>query len=260
MSWTVGERRQILDRTREIDRRQAEDELSEEEDFRLDDEEDELLSRYAAGLPNVPVSRCPFCKRVIEIAMDEHGLDGPWWWVNRPFDPAPMKSCVHFRLLLGALDLHGRPPSEALTEVQPGPGTPYVIGRLLGMDGMKAVVSSRGLPSGDTAYLILYFSRSPLASAQSHQEWLMRGFQITSDSGEDLGWTIANDPWDFSLGPWAGKGKLLWIAPGDGTMALQEGSPKPYLGLEGTRKAQKITLCQLIQYPPPDGGPIDLSD
>ena len=46
---------------------------------------------------------------------------------------------------------------------------------------------------------------------------------------------------DFDLARWIEAGKLSWIAPGDGTLALRMTTAAcPYLGLTGCRDEQRV--------------------
>src|SRR5512139_3155521 len=39
---------------------------------------------YAAGLPLMPVSRCPFTNDILTMPWDPFGLDGLWWCYEAP--------------------------------------------------------------------------------------------------------------------------------------------------------------------------------
>jgi hypothetical protein len=216
-----------------------------------------LLAAYGEGLPAVPVSRCPVCGEVLQYAFDAFGLDGMWWNkdgivpVRRPAEP-------HHAVVLGAVDFHGREPAEAEPngQVLPGPGVPFVVPRLLSLPGMSAVISSCGMPKGDTAYVIAYFSEAPVDPLQLHQPWAREGFSVGEDTG-DATWGAASDVWDFDLRPWIADGRGKWIDPGDASLTLRESGPCPYVGLPGAREPQMIDMGRLTALPLPDGQPID---
>ena len=145
MVWSPEERKILLSRLAEIDaelRPPRSRQLTSPERRKLREEEARLLEEYAENLPVRAVSRCPICRHVLELPIDDEGLDGPWWWSVCPVELPPPRGCEHFQVFLGALDLHGRIPSEVVQGVLPGPGAPFVIERLLSMEGMQAVVST----------------------------------------------------------------------------------------------------------------------
>ncbi len=215
---------------------------------------DRLLREYAQNLPPRAASRCPFCDEPFALPMDDIGIDGPWWWegCHIPF-PAP-KACEHHVVFLGALDLRGRVPTEAdVYAVLAGPGAPFVVERLLSRDGMKAVVSAIPLGSGDTGYLVVYFSESPVPEAERHQEWRKPTWILHDEEGRQVAEDSARDPWDFEIAPWIERGKLLWISPGDATLTPRGERPSPYEGLPGVRKMQSIESGTVLLREPPDG-------
>lgn len=217
-------------------------------DFKL------LLEEYVENVPLLPVSRCPICDDTLEIAIDLGGLDSPWWWDVCPRDFSPPGACEHFRVFLGALDLHGRQPVEVDTwSVLPGPGAPYIIDRMLSMEGMQAVITELKVGTGDTGYLIAYYSAEPIPTNDLHQEWRRQTWTVYDDNDEPIAKDLVNDPWDFDLAPWLDSGKLLWIDPGDDSLTLKEGKPCPYEALPGTHEDQEIDDGTLELGAAPDG-------
>jgi hypothetical protein len=208
---------------------------------------------YAQGLPVEDVSRCPVCSTLFKLPIDPYGLDGPWWWSGCPTELPLPESCRHFQLLQGAVDLHDRNPTEAGENVQLGPAIPFVVPRILAMDGMSAVISSRQLPAGDTIYLITYFSANPRPNPDLYQSWRRETMAVHDDQGHVIGWTINDDPWDFDLRKWVASGKLWWIAPGETSLTLQHSSPSPYDGLPGTRDMQTVEAGGMRVIPGPKG-------
>jgi hypothetical protein len=258
MGW-VEDRRRLLPELRETELELRGEGPSGEihsiaEDRKLARKLRRLLMEYAEGLPVVPASRCPHCEAVLEIRMDPAGIDGPWWWSRCPVDWGVPDACEHFQVFLGALDFHGRAPLEAdVWTVLPGPGAPFVIERLLGIEGMQAVISALQLGSGDTAYVIAYFSAEPVPPAELHAEWRRESFYVLDDVEGDIE-VVTNDVWQFDLDPWLERGKLLWIEPGDGDFELHEGTACPYRNLEGTRRKQVVVAGRVDLDAPPAGG------
>jgi hypothetical protein len=215
---------------------------------------DLLLDEFAENVPPQALSRCPHCGAVFELPFDHAGLDSPWWWDACPLEYPPPRACEHFVVFLGAVDLHDRVPSEVdLWSVIPGPGVPFVIERLLSMEGMIAVVSSMRVGASDTGYLIAYFSTEPLDQIDLHQEWRRETWTLYDDDGESIAENTVNDPWDFELGPWLESEKLHWIAPDDSELSLKQGRPSPYENLGGVRMMQLIASGELELDEPPSG-------
>lgn len=259
--FTREERDALLARMREIEAKiwPAEGEAPKKpERARLMDALYALQGEYADRLPRIPVSACPHTGDVLKRSIDPYGLDGPWWTKDRTFTPAEPAPPPTFRVLLGALDLHGRIPSEAGEVVLAGPDVPFVVPRLLGLPGMVAVVSRLDLPNGDIAYPIAYFSTEAMHPTELHQAWTRAELWFTDDDG-DSGWTAMNDEWDFELAPWIEKGRLRWIRPGDAGFKVvgpDAGEPCPYVGLSGDRLPQFIGGGERELGDLPDGVPL----
>jgi len=216
-----------------------------------------LLAEYGRRLPHVRVGRCPFTGDLLDYAFDAFGLDG-MWWAREGLVATPMPEDPHFKVLLGAIDFHGREPLEAKPngQVLPGPGVPFVIPKLLELPGMVEVISRHDLPRGDTAYLMAYFSDAPLDPRDLHQPWARETFSFPDEEGE-IRWTAATDRWDFDLLPWIGNGRVMWINPGDQSFTLLSTGPCPYVDLPGRREPQMIAVGKLGALPLPDGKPYD---
>ncbi len=219
--------------------------------------QDTLLSSYGDALPPVRVSTCPHCGGELDYVFDPFGLDGMWWASGGPVSTR-MPDEPHFKVLLGAIDFHGREPAEAAANrrVLPGPGVPFVVPRLLELPGMIVVISACDLPRGDTAYLMAYFSDAPLDPRDLHQPWGRDTFTFPDEDG-DARWTAATDPWDFDLHQWIEKGRVKWINPGDRAFTLQQSGACPYVDLPGRREPQVIEVGKLGTLPLPDGEPFD---
>lgn len=221
---------------------------------RLRSEFNLLLGEYVENVPHVAVSRCPICGQVLELAIDLGGLDSPWWWDACPEPFAPPRACEHFQVFLGAVDFHGRAPTEVnVWGVLPGPGAPFVIERLLSMDGMKAVISALRIGASDTGYLVAYFSEEPVEQSALHQEWRRQTWTLFNEDGDPVAQNVVNDPWDFDLVPWLESGRLLWITPDDADLALKSGRPCPFEGLEGVHSKQIVGSGEIRLGAAPDG-------
>jgi len=263
---TRAERDALLARCRAAEERRLElaraDEPDYEEMRRLDALAAGLREEYAWRLPRVPFARCPHCGAVLSRSLDPWGLDGPWWNALGLVQPQEPPACEHFCVVLGALNLMGRAPREVEDDVEPGPEVPFVVPRLLGLSGMRAVVNGIALETGDRAFVIAYFADPLPPMDQWHQPWGRRSYTVRDEDGAPQGFAIMNDPWDFDLARWAESGALQWIAPGDTALALRgrADGPCPYAGLPGERRPQLLRNGQRILLDPPDGAAVDLGD
>jgi len=256
---TRDERDRLLREYRAAERRFAEDfdQWSREDVRREDKARQVLLQSYSRCLPEVSVSRCPFTGRALAFPFDIFGLDG-MWWASDGVVPARRVSASHFRLVLGAIDFHGREPHEAASNgrVLPGPGAPFVVPRLLEDPAITCVSSSLALPHGDTAYVMAYFSSQVGRPGLAHQSWARETFSGVDEDGNEW-WSMATDPWDFDLERWIRAGRLQWIEPDDPTLTLKQAGRCPYLALPGVRAPQCIESGRVVLLPPPDGQPAD---
>ncbi len=53
----------------------------------LSEEIEEIMTLYLGGLPIKDLSRCPFTGEKLSMAIDDFGLDGPFWNYNAPKRP-----------------------------------------------------------------------------------------------------------------------------------------------------------------------------
>lgn len=221
-------------------------------------EQQRLAAEYAERLPFIPVSRCPYCEKILEYPFDAYGLDGPWWYKSPLAEYPEADACEHFQVLLGAINFRNLVPAEAAVneEVLPGPSVPFVVPALLELPTMKAVISSFTMPPGYTAYPIAYFAKKRFHGALLHQPWGREAYQVRNAAGQYESWTVATHPWDFNLEPYVNNGVLLWINPGDSTLTLQSQPPCPYVNLPGARQPQKIANGNIELLPPPTGTPL----
>jgi len=215
------------------------DDLTREYDL-FDRQLADLRSRYEAGLPFLPVSRCPFSSQVVYHSIDPFGIEGLWWNYTAPV--RPMENLpVTFHAITGALRMKG-PAGNAPFVCVPGPGVPYVVPEILGNEHITAVLSS--LPIGNhSGYIIMYFSDTEGVLAPRPDSWGMNHWELLDRNGA-YQWgegSVGIYRAGFDLTQWIEKKKLLWIRPKDRTLALQSGiAGCPYLGFDGTRKLQRV--------------------
>ena len=257
--FTKAERDDLLGRAWEIDGKvYAKDDQARpvgRERSQMKERYYQILAEYADRLPRVEMSACPFSGEVLKRSFDPWGVDGPWWHKDpevRIEEPGPPGT---FKVLLGALSLGGRTPTEARAPVIPGPEVPFVVPKLLELPGMIAVVSRLESALGDLAYPVAYFSNEEIPPDQLHQFWLRQDFWFTQDDGSSA-WLIANDRWDFDLAPWVNSGKLRWISPGDPDWVVMDGSTGrkcPFVDLPGDRLPQILAWGGRDLLDLPDG-------
>jgi hypothetical protein len=198
----------------------------------------ELRLHYADGLPVADLSRCPFSGLRFGYPLDSFGLDGPWWDYGDPVRPDyPLPASVY--AITGAVALNGAPEPASFV-ASPGPVVPYVIPRLLDLDGSVAVLSS--LPIGPhAAYAIIYYSHPAAPGRPVVNEWASNRWYFNSLVDEP-GWDsqpLLAEQLDFNLEPWLAGERLLWIAPGDPNLVPHKGVEGcPYLDLVGTTEPQ----------------------
>ena len=201
--------------------------------------------KYLDSLPRVQVARNPFNDELFTMTIDVFGLDGIWWDVNGP-DPIIVQKSPQHLVTLGALDLAGHQPAESdsplIQSIEPGPGRPYIVPRLLRTEGVSCVIHS--LPINDNryrAYLISYFTDVTPDNVEGHQPWLRADFKFRFQG--QIMWDRREDALDFKLEPWleTRPPQVFWIDPDDPDLRLQSGLNEcPYLHLKGTRSMQVI--------------------
>lgn len=208
----------------------------------------EATDAYLAALPRVTVARDPFTGAEVRIAIDTFGVDGPWWNYEgtiRPAEPRPSTLLA----FTGAMRLDAPLPQTGHLVI-PGPGVPYVVPRLLAIEGVQAVVRALAV-GGQRAWTITYFA-----------EHLTPGTPLANDWGADSyaignGWhSVREDfePRSTDLRPWIESGKLAWIAPGDEAGTLRrELAGCPYLGLSGETNIQRLQYGKSWTLTPSSG-------
>ena len=203
--------------------------------------QDEAYEAYFRALPEVVLSRCPFCAAHLVSQFDLWGFDGFWWQEREMGGAKDPVGCDHFRVLRGAVAPGASQPQGGRQEAHIGPDVPYVIPAVLELPTMVAVVSSFGMENGATAFPIAYYSTEPPLSGSLAAPWRKTSYDFITPQGRS-GFMIKKDPWDFDLGPWVDRGKVLWTVQSGSELVL--GDPRqsrfPFLDLEGQRLPQII--------------------
>ena len=207
----------------------------------------DLRAEYRAGLPFVPLSRCPYSAQVVYHSLDPSGIEGLWWDYRaaiRPVENLP----VTFHAITGAVRLDG-PVADAPFLCIPGPGAPFVLPAVLSSDHITAVLSS--IPIGDhTGYAILYFSDVDRSAVPRPDSWGTNRWELLDRAGTLRWgeWRYDEKEMDYDLAPWIAEGRLRWIRPGDRLLVLREGTDGcPYLDLKGTHRIQRVQNGRVLE-------------
>ena len=210
------------------------------------------LAEYADRLPRRVLGASPFTGEPLLRSFDPFGFDGWWWHVDVPVEIQEPRPPQGFQVLLGALTLKRPAPAEAVKPVMPGPDVPFVVPALMALPGMQVVVSRVELPSGDIAWPISYWSPEEIPPQKLHQPWCRNTFWFTLPSGQ-VGWSIANHPWDFDLRKWAQAGKLAWADVATVPPAVRRDDLEFLYDMPGDRRPQLFQQGRRILLPLPDG-------
>jgi len=199
---------------------------------------------YFQQLPRLPLATCPHCQKPLYRCFDPFGLDGLFWKPDsQPEDPTP---CPHFCLLQGAVTL-GDSQYAPDFDVQPGPGVPFVLPRLMVMEGMEVVISELMLAGGARAFPIAYFApRRPPAQSLA-ASWSRPNLVYSTQLGVH-GWRRSDEPvgnleveeLDYELGPWLERGQLRWCEPGADRTRISAAVACPFINLPGVRQPQQL--------------------
>jgi hypothetical protein len=206
----------------------------------------EINSLYEAILPEVTVARCPFSGELVRWRIDTFGLDGWLWEYTCTTGPLPERLPRAWLAMTGAMRLPKRVERTPYV-VNPGPGVPFVVPRLLDGTGVRAVIAE--VPVGDhTGWAISYFGPRP--PVRLVNTWGRSAYPVFRD-GVRGGWD-ADSPsmseYDFALTKWLRSGALLWIAPGDESATLREGRRGcPFVALPGPRTVP-LVLNGKVEY------------
>jgi hypothetical protein len=197
---------------------------------------------YYEVLPKTTFSICPFTKEVVYGPFDPVDFSGLWWmeFTRKPEDLTLVPNT--FRVLRGAVNLHSLTCQGGRHDALVGPGIPYVISRILSLPTMIMVISRITMESGHHVYPLTYFSTVAPGPGQLTSNWLEKDQYYFEDESGISRWRIADDRWDFDLGPWIKQGKVRWILPEQSQLALESRNPKdcPYFNLQGVRFPQII--------------------
>lgn len=210
---------------------------------------EELRAAYAAGLAEVPVSRCPFTGEAVAFPIDTVDLDGWWWDAEQPARRMPGHLPRPWLAMGGAMRL-APAVRWAPFVARPGPEVPYVVPRLLEGTDVVAVVSQ--VPVGPhTGFAVNYFGRAP-EGRRLVGLWGSSSYPVRVSGGwrwDDVpAWT---PDYDFALRPWLEEGRLYWIAPGDESLTLHSGADGcPYVDLQGEHEGAIVDEGE-VTYPPP---------
>lgn len=186
---------------------------------------------YTQVLPYVAVSRSPLePSKVLFRSFDPYDFDGPWWrsdWSGLEPPPPPSYCCW-----TGAIAFGGEAPDLGALGVHAGPRAPYVIPRLLELEGMVAVVSRLEMAIEATAYVVTYYAQPRPVPELLTAPWKSPTYLYRTQLGR-VRWRECKETLDFDLDPWLERGKLKWCLPGDEEARLSDEAPLacPFRGL-----------------------------
>ncbi len=259
---TKQERDALIERMNDLDERLYPDDPDQDPDQKtsilLREEYYQVKAEYADRLPRMLLSRCPHTGEDLLRVFDPFGMDGPWWQIQTDILYEEPRAPETFQVLLGAADLQDREPIEVRQQVQPGPGAPFVVPRLLGLPGMQAVIGRRVLATGDVTYPIAYFSPEEIAPIELHQPWCRQDYWFKTEDG-DPAWSVSNDLFDFDLEPWLKNGQLFWtdLEDPEGSVLGAGDGICPFVGLPGLQERQQVGAGDVFSMGLPTGEPPD---
>ncbi|MFL6125999.1 hypothetical protein [Actinophytocola sp.] len=196
---------------------------------------DEISRLYEAMLPEVTVARCPHSGELVRWRIDTFGLDGWFWEYNTAIRRLPERLPGAWLAMTGAMRL-AEPIEHTPYVVNPGPGVPFVVPRILDNPDIRAVIAE--VPVGiHTGWAISYFGPKP--PVRLVNTWGKASYPVFRNAirgGWDADSPIMSD-YDFALTKWLRSGALLWIIPGDESATLREGSSGcPFVALPGSER------------------------
>lgn len=201
----------------------------------------DIVSEYSEAVPVYSVSRCPYTNEIVNHSIDIYGIDGMWWNFEAPARPEE-KLPKSFFAFTGALKLSASLEHFPFLCV-PGPELPFVIPRLLSEPEILAVIST--IPVGNhQAFMISYYSNPMVYHIERVNDWGTDSYTYENVEGESF-WDsneVYKSECDFNLAEWIRAGKLLWIAPGDSSLQLQQSVEGcPYLNIQGRQETSYIS-------------------
>jgi hypothetical protein len=198
--------------------------------WRLWREVDEINARYRALLPEVTVARCPHTGEPVRWPIDIWGLDGWYWSYVRKISRQPKSVPGSWLAMTGAMRLV-EPVEHNPDVVVPGPGVPFVLPRLLGLPGVRAVVAE--VPVGPhTGWAISYFGPMP-SGVPLVDLWGTNNYPVFPHRWS--AYRLRTAELDFDLTQWLRTGALQWL---DGD-TLRTGAC-PFADLPGERRIAMV--------------------
>lgn len=224
---------------------------------------------FELSLPELLISRCPFCGR--EIWM-EGGLifsltDSFWYraYSDGRGDVVTRSSfCDHLFCVDGALNLNGQRPTEARRwhDVDLGKNwnfiwmaseAPFVKPRVMALPTMVAVIHHFPVAEGRyTAYPIVYFAQTPPSINDFSMPWGAKTFMLSVGAGFMVG--KRSDAQAYRFERWIETGQLFWLNTEDQDHPLIQGSINefPYHNVAGRQHPYRITEGKVTNLRPRD--------
>jgi len=192
-----------------------------------------LYNRYESTLTQLPLSRCPVTGQVVVLAIDVRGLDGPYWNAERPIRPVQVFPQTLFAYC-GAIETDGA-RAAGLHVLRPGPGRPFIVPRIMAIEGMNAVISKLKIGK-DEAFAIFYFHPDPPYDHARVNYWGADYHAAEWQEGKSYVLDVPDlEPdFDFDVQSWIADGRVYWIEPRDKNLQLKsDAAGYPFAGAAG---------------------------
>lgn len=201
----------------------------------------EVNRRYRALLPDVTVAYSPVTGSPVTWPIDVFGLDGLFWDYESPVRRPSSTRPADWLAMTGAMRL-ADPVEHPPFAVVPGPDVPFVVPRILGSPGVRAVIAEVAV-GRHTGWTISYFGPRP-EGVRLVNLWGTNTYPKYRESGRGgWDWDIPNvTAYDFDLSPWLDSGKLLWL---DATSLRSGSAGCPFVALPGRRRIAVIRNGQV---------------
>jgi hypothetical protein len=163
-------------------------------------------------LPRIWLSRCPFTGKVLRLAIDGYGFDGPFWDPAAPLRPTDDLPATFLGLAGAVVDDEASGPDRIRAEAI-GAGRVPVFAFLATDPGVRAVLSTISV-GGRRCDLVAYFTRPRPGGPPRFREWGTRLARVPDDPAWHWVPGPATDPpTTTDLEPLLRTGQLSWIRP-----------------------------------------------
>jgi len=177
---------------------------------------------FETRLPRIWLSRCPFTGKVLRLAIDGYGFDGPFWDPDAPLRPTDRLPATFLGLAGAVVNDEASGPDRIRAEAIGGGRVP-VFAFLATAPDVRAVLSTISV-GGRRCDLVAYFARSRPGGPPRFREWGTRLARVPD--GRAWRWVpgpASDPPTTTDLEPLLRMGQLSWIDPFDTGVELRTG-------------------------------------